>query len=651
MQDLHATDDSELEDISNGQHDNTELINQHTDVAVPEHYSNLTKKSIEGARKLAAARAEGKSNEEMIPRIRLTLTWFFIPPTNQNTWTTTIQPQSLKPIHDAYDKALDTSGEGDRWSVFWKMAETLDVDRIAATELFQAFSTERKILPLQRLKELFKTRARLWQCMSDWFYLAKPEWESLDLSVTFLDEGILISDLPKGRAATVILGWCLDADEMLQFVARNEDVEVDAVPIDPALNNSEVRHIYEPPSLCNSENRDGPYQAAQGSGVEHQRASLLSKSPLFEPVRPREPILDPPGRDIIADNLSLNKTGSDSAADTITWDDAPGVKANALPTAEFISVDEGTRRAKVQWNKPVIKTKGSKREYPGDTDIALSLDPDGNPQDDISRRKTKVLPKEVDDIVDFLYNQCPRFRGLPKKMALFDQFEQHFTRRGDVAADSILHSFSPEEMGMHVLMWRYINNYSKTNSEVAAKVEYSRSNGLARAYRPRAREQDRAKADDVQRGKMSKRGLFSGNIPMKKGTPENTTDMLGMNSMDRAMGMLYVLVNEDIKAEDLGLKRIGTKFNTFHAALVQIFARSLELERWANELRMDRANLEGWYKGQARAALETAQEAVKRDNMWREICEENNITIPPALIDTLEVNKTLPRYWMNNSDA
>lgn len=44
MQDLHASDDSEPEEISNGQHDNTELINQYIDVAVPEHYSNLTKK-------------------------------------------------------------------------------------------------------------------------------------------------------------------------------------------------------------------------------------------------------------------------------------------------------------------------------------------------------------------------------------------------------------------------------------------------------------------------------------------------------------------------------------------------------------------------------------------------------------------------------
>lgn len=484
----------------------------------------------------------------MIPRIRLTLTWFFIPPTDQNTWTTTVQPQSLKPIHEAYDKALDTSDEGDRWSVFWKMAETLDVDRIAATELFQAFSSERKCLPLQRLEELFKTRARLWQCMSDWFYLAKPEWESLDLSVTFLDEGILISDLPKGRAATVILGWCLDADEMLQFVARNEDVEVDAVPIDPALTEGDARHVYEPPSQSNSVNRDGPYQAAQRAGEEHQRDPSLSRSPLFEPAKPQEPISIQPNKDTVADKPHPDGTAPNVTVDTLEWNDAPGVVTNVLPTAEFISVEEGARQAKVQWDKPVIKTKGSKREYPGDTDIALSLDPDGNPRDDISRRRTKVLPKEVDDIVDFLYNQCPRFRGLPKKSALFDQFRRHFTQRGDVAADSILHSFTPEEMGMHPLMWRYINNYSKTNSEVATRVEYSRSNGLARAYRPRAREQDRAKADDVQRGKMSKRGLFSGNIPMKKGAPENTTDMLGMNSMDRAMGMLYVLVNEDIKA-------------------------------------------------------------------------------------------------------
>lgn len=278
----------------------------------------------------------------------------------------------------------------------------------------------------------------------------------------------------------------------------------------------------------------------------------------------------------------------------------------------------------------------------------MNIAADGQPIPEPSKKQKRYLPDEVVKVVVTIYS-APSYRGNPKKKALYELHPAHFTKRGDLSADSPLVNYTRAELGMHEEMWRFLTNNQAHVPDAARRVEHSRSNEMARIHRPRWVEQVRSTYDNVRMKQMSKRGIFSSNQSTPKDN-HNPTDIFGLNREDRAIGMFYCIAQRDITAEDLKMKRLGTEYKTLHAASVAIVKRTLDVERWVEFARVNLADQIAWYRGQAQSALGQAQASVDRDEAWRTEFAKAGLPVPQSLEKPLTVNKALPRYKKPTGD-
>lgn len=572
----------------NGRHAEASLTARNADMEIPSTCSGLTRKSIEGANQLARDMAAGLSTDEIMTRARIRLPWHMEFPSDRAQWVTSQDPRLLQKVREACQVAKTLASS--RWQAFWIAVETLRVDRIAITELFYAFSPSDEYLDMDRLQALQTSREAAFETMARWASVAMELWNDLSLT-TSMDPDSRLSSLSGRDVSDEILNVCYQAEQTLRFVDDGEEPQM------PQVTDS-------------SDDRGAPTTT--------------------------QAVVDPA--------LQGPVSAPDAQFGGDVWEDLPDVEVHQAPSSRFVVQDSEARRARMTWGKLDIKTKGTKRTYPFETEVSMNLDTNGMPSSEPGRTAGRTLLVEVDEIVNYIYHDCPSYWGNPCKTEIYGRYPRQFTERGDVSADSTLRGYTPEEMGMHQVMWRYLNNSTKTNSKVAQAVEHSKANGLPQSYRPRNVNQTRTGGDNLVVHQVAKRGTFSKNTEQHVGDPRNPTDVFGSNGVTRAMGTLYAISQEDITAEDYNLKRKGTKFATLHAASVQILRRQLEVEKWIEELRVSQAQRDGWYKDQARKALQQAQEAADRDDKWRDLCEQAGLAIPADLQLPLVVNKDIPRY-------
>lgn len=547
---------------------------------------------------------EARVNQETPLLDYAPLTWYYGLPQSHpyRLWADEHAPTSVIDEDCANIRTLPLR---EQWIAFWQTMERLEVDRLAFFELFYVNRPGED--PAWDRFRPFLEGSDLVPVVWLWVVRGRLDWIRAQHEPAFSDGGLHV--LPVNAEledyAVKEFDW---AASCIHFDIPKED-GFDEQALDPALRGDDPRpdpaqeNSQPSPRAETNEIHVEPELFVDEEDVAMQQDDVqLGEGPTFPPAR-----------------------------------ENPGLK--------HITVAPDGKTATVHWNNLDIKTKGTKRIYNKDPDVKVNLAADGKALREGRGLDKRKLPAEINQVVDWLYHDCPRYTGSPMKTKLHDAYPNHFNQLGNIAFDSPMKSFTAAEMGMSEGMFTLLTNNATHVMASAKNISQARSNGLVRLQRPRFANQSRATYDDVRLKGMAKRGVF-GSTEKKGGSEanQNPNDIYGNNSEDAMIGMLWAIARRDITAKDLGMKRLGTEYKSLHAAAVEAVNRCREVETYLEEERASHAEVLDWHRKQAQMRLDGEKLGVERDQKWREAWKATNLPIPDGLEDELTCNKALPRY-------